>query len=224
LTGRYKYRTVFSLIFLLWAAQIDFCAAEGYFQLILRDGSIVNGEMIRVTSSAIEIDPDGPETFASYNRSVIKEIVYKRGKLLNNSVKKAPVQKILPLGKGLLAFKFNLEHKELLSDSSLVAQNYVMIDSALYFTGQFADFCIELPAGRHIVEFSGPYLAYFEPGGYYSFWGNYKSGKVWRQSEPFFYGKEIRAEIETGKSTLIVVDGQKGDYLFISPEKSKILR
>lgn len=222
--GRYKYRIAISLIFLLWAAQIDSCAAEGYFQLILRDGSIVNGEMIRVTPSTIEFDPDGPETFASYNRSEIKEILYKRGLLSNNSVKKETSdQKINPLKKGLLAFKFNLEHKELLSDSSLNAQNYVMIDSALYFTGQFADFYIELPAGRHIVEFSGPQLAYFEPGRSYSFWGNYKTGKVWRQSEPFFYGEEIRVEIEDGKSTLIVVDSRKGDYLFISAEKSKTL-
>ncbi|UCE66788.1 MAG: hypothetical protein JSU85_01900, partial [Candidatus Zixiibacteriota bacterium] len=57
----FRFKGLFATIFLICLCRADSALAEGYFRLVLIDGTVVEGEMIRVTPATIEINPDGPE-------------------------------------------------------------------------------------------------------------------------------------------------------------------
>jgi len=206
------YIPIFLICF--WLAEI--CSAEGYFRLVLADGTVVEGKMLRVTPATIEIDPDGPEEFASYNRSRISEILYMKRK-------PADAPETETVGEtGILAVKYDLENDFMHNDTPGMIHDYIMIDGALYFTGSYRDFCIELPVGNHILELCGMNMACYEPTDFYSLESGGASPRIWRQVNSFTFGKSMNIDVRRDSATVITLERRNRDYLFVSGEGSNV--
>ena len=219
----YCLKAVFITICLVWLFQADPCLAEGYFRLVLTDGTIVEGEMIRITPATIEINPEGPEEFASYNRSRISDVVYMSSRPEKKAVpKSAPEPELKAAQQGILVVRFNFEGDNMSDETPELVHDYVLIDSLLYFAGRFDNFLIELPAGWHSLEFCGDSIAYLEPTYFYHLHDGGNAVRIWRQAEPYIFGKTINIDIRGDKATSITLDRLNENSLFISDKDSRV--
>lgn len=217
------FRGVLLTIFLICLFQADIGRAEGYFRLVLVDGTVVEGEMIRVTPATIEINPDGPEEFASYNQSKISDIVYmkqKPGSASNLNSDKQNDSK--SNATGILAVRFNSENPALPDDTLGLIHDYIMIDGILYYTGHFKDFQVELPPGKHILELCGVNMAYYEPTDFYSLENGGTTSRIWKQDNPLTSGKSMNIRIRRDSATVITLERRNLDYLFVSSIDSRV--
>ncbi|UCC78548.1 MAG: hypothetical protein JSW64_09700 [Candidatus Zixiibacteriota bacterium] len=215
---------LFATVCLICLFMAHSARAEGYFCLVLIDGTVVEGEMIRITPATIEIDPEGPEDFASYNQGVIRDILYTRHKP-GAPAKIEPVRDKgeKTVAKGILAVKFNVEKGAKPGDAIGLVRDYVMIDGRLYFTGRFEDFMIELPSGNHTLELCGIDMAYHEPSDFYSLENGGSCPRIWRQDNAFSFGKSMNIHVRRDSATFITLGKQYRDYLFVSMQKSRII-
>ncbi len=216
-------KNFFITIFLICLCRADIGRTEGYFRLVLIDGTVVEGEMIRVTPATIEIDPYGPETFASYNQSVISDIVYmkqKPGGASNLNFDKENESKTDATG--ILTVRFNIENAGLPDDEPGLIHDYVMIDGRLYFTGLYADFYIELPPGNHTLELCGINMAYYEPTDFYSLENGGTTPRIWKQDNPFTFGKSMNIDIRRDSAIVITLEKRNRDCLFVSSMDTRV--
>ena len=217
-------KELLSAIFLIFLFGADSTRADGYFRLILIDGTVAEGEMIRITPATIEIDPEGPEEFASYNRSVIKDIIYTKQKPVGTpKMDPIPEEKGDSKTSGYLAVKYNIGNRGLPRDTLTTIHDYVLIDGKLYFTGRFEDFMIGLPSGNHTLELYGIDIAYYEPTDFYSLENGGIKPRVWGGENPYSTGKSMNIQVRGDSVTVIAFVKQNRDILFVAAVESRVI-
>ena len=215
------FKTILTMIAATFLYLTAFCVAEGDFRLVLFDGTVVEGEMIRVTPSTIEIDPEGPKSLMVVNRDQIADIIYT--KLKPGKIDNIPAG-IQPSRTGILAVKYNSKNIETGNKDWRLVFDYIMIDSLLYDAGRFADFMIELSSGWRHIEFCGIKAACYEKGDFYYIENGGSGTAIWKQSGNGFHSSNgMTVDIHPDSITLISFNRVSGDYIIIDDDKSGVL-
>ena len=215
-----RIRTILTTIVILLLCRAAASLAGGYFRLTLTDGTVMEGEMIRVTPSTIEIDPDGPDTLAVVNRGLIADIVYTKFRPGKTSAGEIEAKRSET---GRLAMRFDCEIVESPEPDRRPVYDYIMIDSLLYNTGRFEDFMIELPTGWNSIRFCGIRTACFELRDFFNIEEGGSGAAIWRGIGDGFHASNIvSVDIRPDSVTLVSYNRRNGIYIMIDDESSGV--